>query len=547
MSFGNLTFTNKGLNLLSKAQSGKLIQITKIKVGDGQLGSSSILDLNDLKHTVTELDIERRQQMTSNQYLIAAVLRNTNYSEGFYLRELGIMAIDPDVGEILYAYVNAGTLADYIPAPTTGQVVKELEAVLQFGNASNVSITVNPAGSIPTSNIGAPGGVAGLDAEGKVEADQIPALTSDMVGLGNVDNTSDMDKPLSTAQKIALDLKIDTTSIVNDLTTGGETNVLSAEQGKKISSAIGQLQTDMGNIDVSWNEITGKPTTFAPAAHGHDGFIARSGDGSAVYLNGVDLDNVVITGLYRGTGCSNQPSLTAGWFYMTVISHGSTWVYQELVDLHNSNRKFIRHRHEGVWSAWTDPFGIVVSGKQEVVNAINGSLGYSSGLTTSHTHADYAWWIQNKVNGVKDVGFERMMRMYAAGHFAVGTPPAIPYSKNRSVSSVFSHKNTAGDKSYYSYSLTLPSAGTYLLIDSVETVRADTSGYLTSVGSMTQIAAYSYYYMSGKNYYGSLFKVTNPGIFYNSAGYSGMSSYPRIDVVIELTPQSLQWLAGTIN
>lgn len=189
----------------------------------------------------------------------------------------------------------------------------------------------------------------------------------------------------------------------------------------------------------------------------------------------------------------------------------------------------------------------VVNGKQAVVNAINGSLGYVSGLTTNHPFSDYAWWIQNKVNGVKDAGFERMMRMYAAGHFAVETPPAIPYSKNISVSSVFSHKNTAGDKSYYSYSLTLPSAGTYLLINSVETVRADTRGYLTSVGSMTQIAAYSYYYMSGRYYYGSLFKVTNPGIFYNSAGYSGMSSYPRIDEVIELTPQSLQWLAGTIN
>lgn len=315
----------------------------------------------------------------------------------------------------------------------------------------------------------------------------------------------------------------------------------------EVDLAIGQLQSDIGNIDVSWDGITGKPATFTPAAHGHDGFIARSGDGSAVYLNGVDLDNVVITGLYRGTGCSNQPSLTAGWFYMTVISHGSTWVYQELVDLHNSNRKFIRHRYEGVWSAWTDPFGIVVNGKQAVVNAINGSLGYASGLTTSHTHADYAWWIQNKVNTVKDVGFERMMRMYAAGHFsATGTSPAIPYSKNITVGSTLAFTNSKGNQ-YYSSTITLPSAGTYLLINSIETVRADTSGHLTSVGSMTQIAAYSYYYMSGKYYYGSLFKVTNPGIFYNSAGYSGMSSYPRIDAVIELTPQSLQWLAGTIN
>ena len=48
------------------------------------------------------------------------------------------------------------------------------------------------------------------------------------------------------------------------------------------------------------------------------------------------------------------------------------------------------------WTAWTDPFGIVVSEKQSIVNVINGSLGYASGLTTSNTHADYAWWITNK-------------------------------------------------------------------------------------------------------------------------------------------------------
>ena len=40
----------------------------------------------------------------------------------------------------------------------------------------------------------------------------------------------------------------------------------------------------------------------------------------------------------------------------------------------------------------------VVNGKQQIVNAINDSLGYSSGLTIDNTHADYAWWITNKVS-----------------------------------------------------------------------------------------------------------------------------------------------------
>jgi hypothetical protein len=67
-----------------------------------------------------------------------------------------------------------------------------------------------------------------------------------------------------------LNAKIDKTSIVNNLTTGGETSVLSAQQGVELNSAIGQLQTDISNIDVSWDGITGKPTTFAPSAHSQD-------------------------------------------------------------------------------------------------------------------------------------------------------------------------------------------------------------------------------------------------------------------------------------
>lgn len=35
----------------------------------------------------------------------------------------------------------------------------------------------------------------------------------------------------------------------------------------------------------------------------------------------------------------------------------------------------------------------VVSGKQLVVNAIDGKYGYNTGLTTNNTHNDYAWWI----------------------------------------------------------------------------------------------------------------------------------------------------------
>lgn len=54
---------------------------------------------------------------------------------------------------------------------------------------------------------GANDGVATLDSGGKIPAGQLPTLTKTDVGLANVDNTSDANKPVSTAQQTALDLK----------------------------------------------------------------------------------------------------------------------------------------------------------------------------------------------------------------------------------------------------------------------------------------------------------------------------------------------------
>ena len=46
------------------------------------------------------------------------------------------------------------------------------------------------------------------------------------------------------------------TNIINDLTTGGETNVLSAQQGVELSSAIGQIMNDW-----DFGLITSSPTS----------------------------------------------------------------------------------------------------------------------------------------------------------------------------------------------------------------------------------------------------------------------------------------------
>lgn len=70
------------------------------------------------------------------------------------------------------------------------------------------------------------------------KTDNPHTVTKEQIGLGNCDNTSDANKPVSTAGQTALNLKADKADIVDNLTTNDATKMLSAKQGKALHDAI---------------------------------------------------------------------------------------------------------------------------------------------------------------------------------------------------------------------------------------------------------------------------------------------------------------------
>jgi hypothetical protein len=70
---------------------------------------------------------------------IATVLTNTGLETGYYLCELGIFATDPDDGEVLYAYSNAGDNGDYFPAEG-GATLVEADLRLRTIVSANASV-----------------------------------------------------------------------------------------------------------------------------------------------------------------------------------------------------------------------------------------------------------------------------------------------------------------------------------------------------------------------------------------------------------------------
>ncbi|MFT5873855.1 MAG: hypothetical protein ACI8WT_002807 [Clostridium sp.] len=142
--FGGLILTNKGRNLLIKGQIGTVINYTRIGIGDGELSGSSVLELNALKHEVKTLEITKLKALTGGRFVVGSTFTNDDVTSGFYYRELGLFAQDPDLGEILYCYGNAGTLAEYI---TTGGgadlIEKAIDIEIIVGNASSVTATID--------------------------------------------------------------------------------------------------------------------------------------------------------------------------------------------------------------------------------------------------------------------------------------------------------------------------------------------------------------------------------------------------------------------
>ncbi|MEF3312603.1 phage tail protein [Paenibacillus sp. GYB004] len=142
--FGGLFLTNKGRALQAKAQAGVTLHYNRIGIGDGNLGGQSIPNLNNLISQKKSLPITKLQTLTGGKAVVGTVLTNQDVTTGFYFRELGVFAQDPDEGEILFCYGNAGANAEFIPAAGGQDVIeKTIDAVTIVGNAANVTATID--------------------------------------------------------------------------------------------------------------------------------------------------------------------------------------------------------------------------------------------------------------------------------------------------------------------------------------------------------------------------------------------------------------------
>lgn len=274
------SMTAVGQNLIAKVSSRELpLKFTSVKMGSGALGSRTVAALTALIESKLSLDIaETPKRSGTGRWNVTAVYNNSMIQTGFYFREWGIFAQDPDTqGEVLVFYANSGDSADFIPAfdgtgSTTASYIEErLICAVAVGNATVTAVLSSEQ-------------YASYDdlQDHIADADNPHKVTKAQVGLGSVDNTRDVNKPVSVAQAEAIAAcKVSAKSVtmlaaswigsdpytqqvvIDGTTASSKVDIqLSAEQ----HAALGDLGIDFLQIENANGTLTAKVKGGKPAS-----------------------------------------------------------------------------------------------------------------------------------------------------------------------------------------------------------------------------------------------------------------------------------------
>ncbi|MEG1812833.1 MAG: hypothetical protein RR337_06010, partial [Clostridia bacterium] len=142
--------TTRGKKLYAKWQTGAIPAFTRIQVGKGTIpdgiSPESVTALYDAVKFIP-ISGESISGSTAN---IAAQFSNEGVIAAFDWKEIGLFATDPNDGEILYGYgydlINPTNIPSYATSPVSFIYTMQLT----IGNATEITIVVDPATAYAT-------------------------------------------------------------------------------------------------------------------------------------------------------------------------------------------------------------------------------------------------------------------------------------------------------------------------------------------------------------------------------------------------------------
>lgn len=144
--------TRAGLNAVAKAIAGKQLVFSRVAFGDSEVDGVVIpvTDAEAFEQTAMinwrkDLPMVGQPTVSGGVANIKFLVQNADVEEGFYMRETGVFALDPDTGEeILYAYENVGLRGGFLP-PVYSNTIWQQENVVAIavGGAERITAIVD--------------------------------------------------------------------------------------------------------------------------------------------------------------------------------------------------------------------------------------------------------------------------------------------------------------------------------------------------------------------------------------------------------------------
>lgn len=381
MEWNNYCVTNAGVEVLKKAIGGKKVTITAAKSGTDTVPESELKEQSVLSGTMRNATIANATNQPEG-YRVTLRVTNTGVKSSYIFKQLGLFATVEDESEVLFAILqseNGETVPDEselytydvsliiaisdtsnitVNVDKTSYVTEEeldghkadktnphgvTKAQVGLGDVPNVSTNdQTPIYTVPTANAGLVSGEKLGTAFGKIaravasliahiaNKSNPHSVTKAQVGLGNVDNTSDVNKPISSATQTALNGKSDKahkhkTADISDMPSalpadGGNSDTVDGKHASDFAASIHtHTAADVGAAASGHTHTKSQITDFPaslPANGGNSATVNGHTVASDVPANAKFTDTQYSPFAKSGTGAKAglvpAPSMTAG-------------------------------------------------------------------------------------------------------------------------------------------------------------------------------------------------------------------------------------------
>lgn len=302
------------------SKTGQTITLAAADLGLGNVTNTS--DANKPISTATQAALNLKAT-TAN---LSAVATSGSYTDLANKPIIPVTSVAGRTGAIVLTKSDV----DLINVDNTTDLAKPISTAVQ--NALNAKATASSLAAIATTGnyndlINIPTGSGTVSSvAGRAGA---VTLTSADVGLANVDNTSDLNKPLSTAAQTAINLKANTSSLSTVATTGVYTDLTARPTIPTTAAQVGAVAT----ADLDSTVATNITTTNTSTSNALNGLYATASAVTAKYTkpgtgipltdlatpiqaeltsspNYIRVAKTVNTSLSSATTVSNDPHLT---------------------------------------------------------------------------------------------------------------------------------------------------------------------------------------------------------------------------------------------